>query len=119
MTYINILLIAIILCFIIDISGVMGYIKHFITKQITKHTNIPISDPNSIEIKPFDCPLCLTFWLSIIYILIINQFTLLNLTYICVIAMLTPQITEALLSLKDFIIMIQTKIANWLQKQIK
>lgn len=76
-TIINLTILAFILCFIIDQSGVIESIKKF----IGKHLGI-----KDVQLKPFDCSLCATFWTGIIYLAITSNLTLYYLLFVCVLA---------------------------------
>lgn len=94
------LVITAIIVFIVDISGIVLVMKKKLWKWL--YEKIPYKLDWSI--KPFDCSLCLTFWIGIIYFLVIGQFSILMLGYICLLSYLTPVIQEILLLLKDLLI---------------
>lgn len=104
---INLLLIATIVCYVVDISGVINSTKIFIWWLVFK-TEKPF---NNFNLKPLDCSLCMTFWVGLIYI-IINDFTLLNLFYVCILSFLSSTITYFLNIIKDIIIFLLNKISN-------
>ena len=113
MTIINLFLITIIVCFVVDCSGFINDgVKPFAAWFINRKSKVKVKPENIVISKPFSCSLCLTFWLSIIYILVTNQFTLVNLVYICILALLSSNISEALMQIKDFIAWLQMKINN-------
>lgn len=85
MIYIDILLIALITVFGLDVSGFYQEITTIISGWLT---NGKIKKP--ITLKPFSCSLCMTFWVSLIYILILGAFSLPMLAYVCLVAYLTP-----------------------------
>ena len=89
MTYLNILLIAFIAVFIIDISGVVDHITAAIAGWLTKGA---VKKP--FQLKPFTCSLCMTFWTSIIYVICIGEWSAIITAYICLIAFLTPRIAD-------------------------
>lgn len=110
MTLINLLLIQLILVFIIDLSGVMNSIKYFISKHLTKGKIIS----DNFRIKPFDCSLCMTFWVTLIYLYLTHSFTLPLIATCCLFAFLTPVSKDLLLLIKDLI----TKLINTIYKII-
>ena len=67
---------------VIDISGFV----HSIKAAIGKFLGI---SPNSFRIKPFDCSFCMTFWVSMIYLLVVGRFTLLNIAIVLLLCCLT------------------------------
>lgn len=85
MIYINILLIALITVFALDVSGFYQEMTSIISGWLT---NGQIKKP--IELKPFSCSLCSTFWVSLIYIIVVNAFSLAMLAYVCLVAYMTP-----------------------------
>lgn len=92
MIYINILLIAAIWVFLLDLSGAWQSMTTHITEWLT---NGRIRKP--IELKPFSCSLCMTFWTGLLYILIAGRFTVPTVAYVCLIAYLTPRIKDTLI----------------------
>ena len=102
MTYLNILLIAVICVIVIDLSGFVDSIKHLIWRIAFGKTK-PYKD---FDMKPFDCSLCSTFWLSIIYLLIIHELSIPLIAYILVIAYFTTTLKDIILFIKDFFIKI-------------
>ena len=89
MIWIKLLLIAFMVVFIVDQSGIIDSIKYGIWKLFVK-----VGDYHNIPLKPFSCSLCSTFWSCIIYLLIVGQFTIPTLAFTCLLAFLTPQIKE-------------------------
>lgn len=89
MLYLNILLLVAIVCFIVDISGIVASLKSVLAKKIKKPAEF-------IVLKPFDCSLCMSFWAGLIYILVIHQFTIVNFAYICLLSMISSKITDIL-----------------------
>ena len=108
---INLLLIACIIVFIIDISGFVDEIVKRIYDKYIKvgdyHTLLP-------KLKPFTCSLCSTFWIGLIYLLITSQFNILMIGYVCLLAFLTPIIGDIFILVKDAL----NKIINLIYKLI-
>lgn len=99
MTFLNLTLICLVCVVIIDLSGFVNSLKRLISKILTK-SRIPTTD---FSIKPFDCSLCMTFWCCILYTIFTNEFTLVNLAYICILSFMTDTIRQGLLLLKDLL----------------
>lgn len=97
MVIINLLLIATICVFIIDISGAADSLKSGIKYVLTKGR---MSNSN-YRLKPFDCSLCMTFWSSLIYLLVIGQFTLPYIACTCVICCFLGFLKNAILLVED------------------
>lgn len=89
----NILLIAIITVIIIDLSGFIQSLESGLSKWLRiPNVHIP---------RPFSCSLCSTFWLSIIYIIVIGKVTILNVAVILLLSYMTPIIKDILIFIKD------------------
>ena len=104
----NFLLIAVIWVIILDLTDFPDHIKAWISSILTKGK---IHSTN-YELKPWLCSLCMDFWTSIIYIIVTNQFTLVNIMLALLIAWSTPII-------KDILILINTAIETGINKLMK
>jgi hypothetical protein len=70
MLYVNIFIIILAANFIAERSGVMDQLKYRMFYRLyTKKT--PYRD---YRLKPFDCTMCLSFWMTLTYILFIHQY---------------------------------------------
>lgn len=96
----DILLIAVITVIVIDLSGFIQSLESGLSKWLRI--------PNVRIPRPFSCSLCSTFWLSIIYIIIIGKLTILNVAIILLISYMTPIIKDILIFLKDMMSQIIT-----------
>ena len=85
---------------VIDISGFV----HSIKVAIGKYLKI---SPNSFRIKPFDCSFCMTFWASMIYLLVVGRFTLVNIAIVLLLCCLTTPLKNLVMSLID-------KLTKWM-----
>lgn len=85
---------------VIDISGFV----HSIKVAIGKYLKI---SPNSFRIKPFDCSFCMTFWVSMIYLLVVGRFTLLNIAIVLLLCCLTTPLKNLVMSVRD-------KLTKWM-----
>lgn len=65
--------------------------------------------------KPFRCPMCLTFWLSLIYVLFFGKLTLGWMGLIILIAYMSDVTADMLRLAKDII----TKLIDWIYGKIK
>ena len=84
----------------IDISGFV----HSIKAAIGKFLGI---SPNSFRIKPFDCSFCMTFWVSMIYLLVVGRFTLVNIAVVLLLCCLTTPLKNLIMSVRD-------KLTKWM-----
>ena len=85
---------------VIDISGFV----HSIKVAIGKYLGI---SPNSFRIKPFDCSFCMTFWVSMIYLLVVGRFTLVNIAIVLLLCCLTTPLKNLVMSVRD-------KLTKWM-----
>ena len=85
---------------VIDISGFV----HSIKVAIGKYLKI---SPNSFRIKPFDCSFCMTFWVSVIYLLVVGRFTLANIAIVLLLCCLTTPLKNLVMSVRD-------KLTKWM-----
>lgn len=91
MLYINILMLTFICVYIIDLSGVIDELEDIIGKWLKCKIKIP---------KPFSCSLCSSWWLGLLYIIIMGKFTILNIAFVAFLSFLTPNIYNVLIALK-------------------
>ena len=85
---------------VIDISGFVYSIKTAIGKFLG-------ISPNSFRIKPFDCSFCMTFWVSVIYLLVVGRFTLANIAIVLLLCCLTTPLKNLVMSVRD-------KLTKWM-----
>jgi hypothetical protein len=102
----ELLLITTIICFIIDISGIIESMEWWLSKWLKVNCKIP---------KPFSCSLCMSFWIGIIWISIF-EFTLLNLLFVCLFAALSENISKMLVIIKGFISEVQDAMQLLIKK---
>lgn len=112
----DIILIAIICVLLIDITPIMHSIKSYIAKQLSKKTKMKIS-ASDINIKPIDCSICMTFWLSLFWVIFIYYLTLPALAFILFIACLTPLIKSLFYVVYDAIDYVQNYVSSILNTQ--
>jgi hypothetical protein len=102
----NLFLIAFICGFIIEYSGFIAEMEDILTK-LTKSTfkvHIP---------KPFSCALCCTFWIGLIYICTNHDFTLVNLTWVCLASASASLLANWLGFIREIINKIIEKLTKW------
>lgn len=108
MIYIELLITACLICFIIDISGFIDELEH----MLQRITGVPL-----LRIpKPFSCSLCSTWWAGLIYLLVVGAFTIINIGFVALLAMLTPVITDLLTYIRDVISNVINTIAKYTLK---
>lgn len=105
---------SVIVCFIVDVSGVMTDIRRFVANVVKKQTGLPINY-RTLELKPIGCSLCSVWWACVIYIIVTHNFTLAYVFAAAIYSLLSSNISGMLLTLKDYAAFVE----NWLQKLIK
>ena len=108
----KLIFLAVIICFIVDLSGVIGSIKHYIWKRILDGKGCP----ENVKIKPFECSLCMTFWIGTIYLICCGSFTLPLFVELCFLSFLTKNITGFLRLVQEALIALETKLYKLIQK---
>lgn len=102
--------ITVIVCFIVDISGVVDSIKGAIVRFITG-SKLPFN----FSIKPFDCSLCMSWWCGLIYLLAYGHFNLRSIVAVAMFAVAADTITSLILLVRDIIGSIINRIYDLLK----
>lgn len=104
MVYVDLILVACIWVLILDISGFVPEVEDMMTRMLKlKRGRVVIP-------KPFSCSLCMTFWTGLIYLLVIGQCNFWNIFMTLLVAVLTPEIGELILTAKDIVRWILNKL---------
>lgn len=104
---IELLSIMVVSVFVADFSGAAeGLLK----RPLSKWLGVRID-----SLRPFDCSLCLCFWISTIY-LIATGFSWGMWAVACVLSAMTPAINESLHTMRDFIIDVLRLIQGWTKR---
>ena len=112
-TLLNLLLLTFVICFIVDVSGFFTFVKKFVASRLEhKYKNLKYED---IKIPFVTCSLCTVWWTGIIYLLCVGEFTIFNLTFTALLALLASNISGLMLTIKDYF----SSFENWLQKLIQ
>ena len=110
MVLINLLLIALIVVFIVDISGVIDSLKSGIKWVLTKGK----MSNSDYRLKPIDCDLCSVFWSCLIYLIYVGQITIPYLAFVCLLACFSGLLKNSILLIEDII----TKIIQLIYKHL-
>lgn len=102
----NLLMISFVICFIVDISGIIESIESALSKWLKGKAQLP---------KPFNCSLCLTFWVGLIYVICVDC-TLVNVLLVCVFSAISEHITSVIIIIKQLIAWLFDKIINLITK---
>ena len=103
--YLDLLLIAAITIFIVDLSGFTESWKSAI-KRILKAKDLK-------PIRPFDCSLCMTWWVCIIYALCTGIFSLPIFAYIAALSFLSLPLAQLLIFIREGITFLLNKMMKW------
>lgn len=113
MFYLDVLLLSLIVCFIIDISGFMDSVKHMIWKWLFGNKR----EYREFPLKPFDCSLCMTFWVGLIWCFGTAHFQLYHILFVCLMSMLSEQISNMLRLLRMMLQKVEDMIFNYLMEE--
>ncbi|WP_418981737.1 hypothetical protein [Alistipes sp.] len=94
MIYLELLALAVIVVFAVDISGLTQSIRAGLTRWRGVRIN---------RLKPFDCSLCMVWWAGIAYLLVRGELSLFTLCFVALLAMCTLQIGGAMQLFRDAI----------------
>ena len=87
------LLLTVMMVIIIDLTDFVDTIKQAIWKWVFKDKR----QYKEFRLKPFDCSLCMSFWVGLLYLLIWETWTLPLMVYQLFLSYLTPVIKDVLL----------------------
>lgn len=91
---VDILLLAAIIVFVVDLSGFTQTWK----KWLGKWLGVQIG-----SVPPFDCSLCMTFWVGVSYMLAAGCFSIPMLAYVAGLAYCSTLIAEILTALRELL----------------
>ena len=91
--YIDLLLIAVITIYIVDLSGFTQSWRAAVAKWLKVRELKPL--------KPFDCGQCMTWWVCIIYALSMGEFSLPVLAYTALLSFLSLPIGQLFISIRE------------------
>lgn len=74
MIYLELLALAFIVVYIVDETGIVDSLKTFIKRWLNTKSDITL--------KPIDCSLCMTHWVCLVYVLILNELSIYVYLYI-------------------------------------
>jgi hypothetical protein len=94
----NVVFIQIIVCFIIDLSGVIQSLETALSKWTKVRCVIP---------KPFSCSLCSGWWINLIYLIAVHQFTLPYIVFVAIISFFSKNISGFLRWIQELLVKIE------------
>lgn len=108
-------LIACVVCFIVDCSGVMTDIRKTVASLIYRKTKMKV-DYSELKLKPIGCSLCSVWWCCLIYILIKGEFTIANVAFAAFLSLISSNISGFMLCVKDFLAAVECGIQKLIEK---
>lgn len=112
-TIINLILLAITICFVVDVSGFFTFVKKFVASRLEgKYKNIK---PEDIKIPFITCSLCSVWWAGLIYLLFVGKLTIPYIAFVAFLSLISSNISGILLTIKDYL----AAFEMWLQKLIQ
>jgi hypothetical protein len=109
----DLILLTVIICFIVDCSGFFSFIKKFIASRLEgKYKNLKAED---IKIPFITCSLCSVWWSGLIYLLFTHNFIIPYIAFVAFLSLISSNISGFLLTIKDYL----ATFENWLQKLIQ
>jgi len=106
MIYIELFLLTIIICFIIDCSG----FNKSIIKLISYLTHIPIKNPYDLRIPFLTCSLCTVWWSCLIYLLIKDNLTFTTIAFSSILSLISSNISGFMMYIKELLTFIENKL---------
>ena len=104
-TLIELLLIAVVTVFIIDISGAKTTLLHFVS--IWLHRDVQ-------SLRPFTCSLCMTWWIGLLWLVLSHSCDLYGLAGLS----LASALTRPIAGLFIFIIEALSALSDWLMDKL-
>ena len=108
--FIILLLITIATVIVIDLTDFVDSVKHGIWKWVWKEKR----EYRDFSLKPFDCSLCASWWIGLLYLIISGTITLPLVVYQLFLSYLTPIIKDIIQMIKDMCVRILDMIYTYL-----
>ena len=108
--YINLLLLAAIVTWVVDCSGFTDTLLDLASAFTRKFGYPPVK-----SLRPFTCSLCATWWSTIIYAIIVGQFSLPIIAYCAALAGLSKTLAKFFIFITESLDMLLGKLMDkWL-----
>ena len=102
--FIDLLLVAAVTIYIVDLSGFTDAWRSALARRMR------IPESNLRPIKPFDCSLCMTWWVCLIYGSVNWGFTLALVAYSALLSFLSLPMGQAMLFIRESILWLIDKL---------
>lgn len=100
--YIDLLMVAVITIYIVDLSGFTqtwrGWLARFLRIRELR------------SLKPFDCGLCMTWWVCLIYAVAVGEFSLFTVAWSALLSFLSIPIGQVFIFIKEWICWVMNKL---------
>ena len=106
-TYLDLLLVAAITIYIVDLSGFTESMRSAIARCIH------VSESSLRPLPPFDCGKCATWWTCIIYSLCTETFSLIVLAYIALLSFLSIPLGQFFIFVREGLCWVINKMIGW------
>ena len=100
--YIELLLVALVTIYIVDISGFTESWRDALARWLKVTSLRPL--------KPFDCGLCMTWWVCLIYALCVGQLSIGTIAFSALLSHLSNPIGQGLIFIREWITWIFDKL---------
>lgn len=107
MTYKILLTVSFIVCYVVGLSGFIDSVKQSLWITFVKDRKYP----GHLNLKPFDCPLCMVFWCCIISSITLKDFSIYTVAFSALLSLMAQNIILLLQVVRD--------IFGWLLYQIQ
>ena len=107
--WIELLLLAAVIVYIVDVSGWTDTWLGWLSKFTARHGYPPVK-----SLRPFSCSKCMTWWCCLLWAYIRKEFTLPVVAYIAGLSLLSVTIQQALIFIAETLTNAIVKVKNWL-----
>ena len=101
--YIDLLMVAVITIYIVDLSGFtetwLSFLSHYKGRKIT-------------ELKPFSCSLCMVWWVCLIFSLVTGECSIPVVAFIALLSFLSVPLGQLLMLIREVFLKVINKIMN-------
>lgn len=102
MIYIELLMVALVTIYIVDISGFTESWRSLVAAKLHIGKMKPL--------PPFDCGKCMTWWVCLIYALCVGQFSLWTIAFAALLSHLSIPIGQTLIFIREWITWVINKL---------
>ena len=100
--YIDLILVALITIYIVDISGFTDSWRNALSRWLNLEQMKPL--------PPFDCSLCMTWWVCLVYALCVGQISLGTIAFSALLSHLSNPISSALIFIREWMTWLVNKL---------